>query len=633
MPHLTKYRPIILSFICSAVTTVSFYMKSGGGKLSESVKASPLYEFTLYKLINHITGSVGTLNFFSLLIFAAIFYFFLKRPGYKGSRTQKLFAYLFSLFVPFILLLCESYNTVSSWDMVFGSKSAVLISVIKIIGFSFPVYTVFCFLSNVEYSPVALKGNYKKSSFKNDLIKYTALFFVCWLPYIILLYPGCFSPDSRDEIAQIFNNREFCWSQGSIVLLDDSVILNNHHPVFYTGILKVFTKLGKAISSYGISFEILCMLQAVILALSFAYAIAVMKKHSCKKSFTVCSAVFFALNPLFPIYAMTILKDTLFCALFVLTVVQLYEIAVAETITAKRLIAFFFTLILFMLIRNNSFYILLAVLILLIIILFKEKKRMLKVGSVVLAALLVFQIGFVSVLYPALSITPGSKREMLSVPFVQTARYIKEHGDEISAEDEEAILKVLNNGGTLEEIAKVYNPVLSDSVKNKFNKYADKEDLVKYFKVWLKGLKAHPATYVQAYLNLHYGWFCLEKEDSIPLAYSMVSVNMRVVIEDFSDNMGNSAFRSAVNTFLELIDSNPVSKAFIRTASYSWIYVFLLFYSLKHKRFKALLANSVVFLNYLICFAGPIAYMRYAIPMVCIVPFSIFITLKKDKTE
>lgn len=629
MSQLSKYKRTVLILICSAVTTVSFYMKSGGGKLSASVKASPLYEFTLYKLLNHIIKSVGPLDIFSLLIFAAVFYFFLKRPEYKGTRAQKLFAYLFSLFVPFVQLLCESYNKVSSWDMVFGSKSAVLIAVIKIIGFSFPVYTMFCFLSNVEYSPVALKGNYKKSSFKSDLIKYTVLFFICWIPYMILLYPGCFSPDCKDELAQIFNNRECCWTQRSIVLLDDSVILNNHHPVLYTAILALFVKFGKAISSYAVSFEIMCMLQALLLALSFAYTIAVMKKHLCKKSFTVCSAVFFALNPLFPIYSMTVVKDTLFCVLFVLTVVQLYEIAVVEKISFKRMFAFFFTLILFMLIRNNSFYIMLVVFILLIIILFKEKKRMLKVGSVVLAALLVFQIGFVSILYPALSITPGSKREMLSVPFVQTARYIKEHRDEISEDDEKAILNVLNNGGTLEEIGKAYNPLISDSVKNKFNKYSDNEDLVKYFKVWFKGLKAHPSTYIQAYLNLHYGWFCLEKKSLV--AYSRVGdTHITDLIEDFPNYMGNPAFRSSVNTFMDLIDSNPVSKVFIRTVTYSWLYVFLLFYSLKHKRFKALLATSVVFLNYLICFAGPISYMRYAVPMVCVVPFTIFISLKSD---
>ena len=39
------------------------------------------------------------------------------------------------------------------------------------------------------------------------------------------------------------------------------------------------------------------------------------------------------------------------------------------------------------------------------------------------------------VILPYFKITNGSIREMLSIPFQQTARYVKNHGDEISEED------------------------------------------------------------------------------------------------------------------------------------------------------------------------------------------------------
>jgi hypothetical protein len=272
------------------------------------------------------------------------------------------------------------------------------------------------------------------------------------------------------------------------------------------------------------------------------------------------------------------------------------------------------------------------VFILVIIVLFKNKKRMLKVATSILIALLVFQIGFVNILFPALNITSGSTREMLSVPFLQTARYIQEYEDEISDEDAQAILKVLSRAGTLDKIAKSYNPVLADSVKNKYNKYATTSDLVNYFKVWFKGLVKHPDVYVQAYLNLHFGWFSFEGNDFV--AYSAAGKRkIPEFVNGFDNYRGKSSYRKLVNSYLDLLNSNPATKAFIEVATYTWFYVFLLIYAIKHKKFKELLANSVVYLNYLICFVGPVAYMRYAIPMVCIAPFSLFITLKSDNKE
>jgi hypothetical protein len=40
-----------------------------------------------------------------------------------------------------------------------------------------------------------------------------------------------------------------------------------------------------------------------------------------------------------------------------------------------------------------------------------------------------------------------------------------------------------------------------------------------------------------------------------------------------------------------------------------------------------------IFVNYAICFVGPVAYMRYVIPMVACIPFVIFITFSRDKNS
>ena len=68
---------------------------------------------------------------------------------------------------------------------------------------------------------------------------------------------------------------------------------------------------------------------------------------------------------------------------------------------------------------------------------------------------------FNSILLPVWGITPGSKGEMLSIPFQQTARYVKEYPEDIMEQERLAIDNLLQ----YDKLAEAYNPSLSDPVK------------------------------------------------------------------------------------------------------------------------------------------------------------------------
>ena len=53
----------------------------------------------------------------------------------------------------------------------------------------------------------------------------------------------------------------------------------------------------------------------------------------------------------------------------------------------------------------------------------------------------------------------------------------------------------------------VYDPDISDYVKNLYNKDASKEDLNGFFCVWFKYLKKYPFMYVESVINSTYGYF------------------------------------------------------------------------------------------------------------------------------
>ena len=82
---------------------------------------------------------------------------------------------------------------------------------------------------------------------------------------------------------------------------------------------------------------------------------------------------------------------------------------------------------------------------------------------------------------PQLGVEKGSVKEVLSIPFQQTARYIKEYPEEVTLKEKKAINDILSYDGIKEN----YNPEISDFVKNTFREGSE-DKLDEYFKVWFE---------------------------------------------------------------------------------------------------------------------------------------------------
>ena len=76
-----------------------------------------------------------------------------------------------------------------------------------------------------------------------------------------------------------------------------------------------------------------------------------------------------------------------------------------------------------------------------LLLILKNYRKELGIG---LALILFLLFSINHIIFPYLKITPGSTKEMLSVPFQQTARYIKEYSDEVTEKEKEVIDRVLN---------------------------------------------------------------------------------------------------------------------------------------------------------------------------------------------
>ena len=91
---------------------------------------------------------------------------------------------------------------------------------------------------------------------------------------------------------------------------------------------------------------------------------------------------------------------------------------------------------------------------------------------------------------------------MLSIPFQQTARYVHDLEYDVTPEEQAAINAIL----PYEELGELYNPELSDPVKDRM-KSVTGDEFKRYLNAWLVMGLRHPGVFIQATLKNTYTYF------------------------------------------------------------------------------------------------------------------------------
>jgi hypothetical protein len=296
-----------------------------------------------------------------------------------------------------------------------------------------------------------------------------------------------------------------------------------------------------------------------------------------------------------------------------LYIIKLYDIIKNEQST-KKYITLFIISILVILFRNNGIY---TIILSLPFILFIKEKR--KPVLITFLAILAFNIGYGKILLPSLKISDTSIREALSIPFQQTARLVKYHGDNIEKKD----VKIIDYLLEYDTLGSRYQANISDPVKNKYNKEATSEDLKNYFGVWFKYLWKYPVVYIDATASNIYGYFYPDTSKW----YIYYNYNTRLTEAGFDYNYNNL---KPVRYLLAAVGNNfpyiPVIGMFVNIAIAVWIYFISFGMLLINKKAKYIPVLLPAFSLILVCVASPVnTYFRYAQPFVFSLPVVLFL--------
>lgn len=545
----------------------------------------------------------------------------------KGNKNNGLFIF-FSMLLSLFTVIGYSYNKINSWDLCFSNFLFIIITIIKIISYSF----LFNLIINKADGFIHKNKNDIKISNKLKTVFEEKPFVTCciimlifWLPYIIAFFPAILSPDPSFQIKQFFGfetkylNYTKQYENGSTI--------TNHHPVLHTVLLGGCVKVGHLLfDSTNVGLFLYSLIQITILVSTLAFTIKYMKVIKTPYYIRYMTLLFYSIVPVFPLYAMSAVKDVIFTSLVILYMITMFHLVKnnKEKLSKMRYFQIAILMLLVMLFRNNGIYLVVMSFPFLFFV-NKNKTRLL----VVLALPLVIYNCYNSYLLPYLKISQGSIREMLSIPFQQTARYVKENKNNLDKDEKEAIDKVLG----IDTLASRYNPEISDPVKNCYNKDTTKEELKNYFKMWFKGFIKRPDIYIEATFNNIYGYLTPNTGNW----YVYTNYDKRLSQEKIFNYSFNKlkVTRSILSGYALSFPYIPLLGLIVNIGFIVWIYMYMFFTYIKDKKFKYLIILTPMISLFLTCLASPVnTYFRYAMPYIFALPIMyalfIYIVRKED---
>lgn len=567
----------------------------------------------------YVIQAFGSLDIADAIIFILLFYFYRHAFTLYLSKCrplrEKLCRHIPAVLFAAFMVLGYSFYADNSWNLVFGNSVQFFKSCVALIGwYALFLCCIVCLFDLADRLPsIPLKKitlprpvQYYFNTFqKHPFLTCFLTILIVYLPYIVMSYPGILTHDTKTQLSN------------AIRAMDGQTALRNQHPITHSLLMYFFTKTGQALfGSANVGIFLYSLFQFLLLTAAFSWFIKLLVELKVPYRVIAFLIVFFTLAPTTQNYMFICVKDVPYTAFLIFFLIELFRLTGGYYDRSKGKKLHVLLLVLsalgMFLFRQDGIYLLLATF--LGFLISSRKNR--RFWSVLMIGFLCLFIFWQNILIPGFQIKPCSRRMMLSIPFQQTARYVRDAGSEVTEEEAEAISAILD----YENLAELYNPNLSNQVKGTFNEDATTADLAAYFRVWFQMLLKHPEIYVQATMNNYYGYFYPNGWPSNVTTYSESEEQMDSLNESLSDYgldfhypSGLTHIRNLYEAYREAVFSIPVLSYTFMPAFYVWALILWLFYCLSKRRYISVRITMPLFIALLTSLAAPAYgwYFRY----------------------
>lgn len=487
---------------------------------------------------------------------------------------------------------------------------------------------------------------------------------LCWLPVLVGYAPALFMWDTNTQILQWFGLPNHISS--SVDLLDSSVLLTQHHPPLHTALVGLCVQAGISLAgSENLGIFIYAVLQWIvdILAISWAFRIAQIVGAPRAPRFVALG--FIAFVPAYSNYSVLVTKDVLFASALLLFAIELvYLVFCAASFDGRIAFSRRHAVLLVAgalgtaLLRSGMVVAVAGGALAATLLLWRMQRRLareglrpvsarslLRIPLIALALVIAVNLLLARVVYPALAITPSSKREALSIPMQQVARFMRDRPDAVQPEDLRAIDWVLD----APSLARLYDPSKSDPVKATYKEQASSDDLSAFWQTWARLFARDPGCFISATAANYYGYFY----PAHAMSWSYTSYFSSLVMANtetnliYSDIASYFSFHQLDHPFVRALDGLcsgyrllfqrlPFLTLTMQAALYDWALVLLTAYAVRRRRSHAAVSLVPAWIVLLIALVGPCnatTYFRYAYPVALLVPFLALLVMAPDPRD
>lgn len=569
-------------------------------------------------------------DFMWLFLVVGIFFIYQYASTIQIQRKTKITLGITSAFFAaftIVGVLCETFER---WEI-----DSVLFFILMVTYFAY-FAIIYALLKMIFYhlfennTPPFTKKNTPKILLFFDNYTFACTFFItiiCWLPLLIVFYPGGTQYDGLNSLANFFGYVP--WS--------------NHHPVLISLLMGSCMKIGKLLGSDNLGLFIYNIFQVLISILTFCNIQLFLKKIKAPCILRIVTLLYFAFFPHWIHHAYILQKDQLYCMILVNFTIELAYIILnsSEYVKSKYHLIYFTVLcVCACFTRNNGIYILLFTIIVLVIYLKNKLSLLNQLKLVVPLFTGIFLFSFcIHFLYPYLEIRNDSKQESSSVFCQQIGRYLKYYEDDLTKKEKEMLFDTFTDWKNIGK--KHYNPILSDQIKTRFYYWSGSNKLkqlwfdffIKKPSVYFEAFFYHTASYYSlTYDNIH--WM----SDDYRYAIFLYSLDSKYVNPNRYLNLYHplnlNRQRQNHNYVPYFIKHLPGIGLLYNAPLYTYIMVLCFIAVILYRQKKKLIIFIPSIVTFLVALASPVnGSLRYFLPVLAITPILIGITLMKENTN
>ena len=431
----------------------------------------------------NLYGLFPSYNIISILLLFILSLFYINNLKY--NKQYRFILYISILFSILLVLgnIC-SYNLYSK-DVSILKEFFNPLNLFFIFGFFNLIYSIlnFCISRLVK---IKIKSDKKIISSKKLFLILFLILIICWLPYLLSLYPGTMSADSMGEFYTAIKG----------------TINSDHHTVLHMLIIIGTHRLANLFTNdLMMSLLIYSIVQMIVMSIILSLSVVFTYNKTKNKYFIIISMLYFGIMPIFGYYSVVMWKDIWYGIFMVLLTICCYNVIYNEDdLKNKDLVLFGLASLLCIFSRNNGLYMYIMVGIASIFCCRKNLKKMGIVFGIVLTVFFIIKYP----IYNTLNIERSGSSEYIGIPMQQIGRMAYKEIP-FTKKEQEKISEIID----YKVLKEAYNPTVSDGIKfnPNYHRYVFEKDKAGFLKLWLNMIRKHPTIAVESYLISTLGYW------------------------------------------------------------------------------------------------------------------------------